>query len=503
MKIGFRLDANRDIGFGHFFRSMAIAEVFADLGNDVYIFSRGLPSWLEKISESRNVSVIDLSGIQHGSCSHLNQGASKMFPQTEDSCSTFRTSESLGIELLVIDHYDVNENWLHAFSPGKILVAQIADFPALRAADYVLDYGFDASSEKHKSDDMPVGKLLLGPSFAPVPRIVEKHLDYPENLKREPQVFFALGSAVSLDFLRDLAFECAKIEGPMRFLISSGSQFPSWKKTPSVEIIDPVDGLGRFFSGSSFAVTSAGVSLYERMAHGVPGLVLETATNQQPSLTALRKIGLGSDVFAQKEGLSPKGLLDLVIENFEDALTSEQNLLLQSRVDFSGPSRVAFRLGLISQDRELEFRRASGQDSPTLLRWANDPLSRANSINSTIISTSQHLDWVKSFSARKTEIWMFEYASIPFGQVRFDTDPDSQRVFVSYSVDSLFRGMGRSKKMLSIAIRAASLERDIFAKAKDNNLASIKTLTALGFTAISNRDNLVTMVLRNSPDPQE
>jgi spore coat polysaccharide biosynthesis predicted glycosyltransferase SpsG/RimJ/RimL family protein N-acetyltransferase len=494
MKIGFRLDAGGEVGLGHFFRCLSLAEAFLGLGNEVYFLSRNLPDWLQEIARERGSGVYQISSF--GPYVRLSSdGGPWNRLSLSDASETIVVSNSLGLDLIVVDHYGIDQAWITSVEEKGPKLLQLADFPAFKGGDFLLDYGFDASLAKHKMSEFPRQGLLLGSKFAPVSRVSSNpdELVIPETSGSAPLVSIALGSAVSVSFLESVEFEYLSSARNFSLAIVAEKKSRDLSGANGVHWVAPSDGLGGLFSGSVLAVTSGGVSMYERIAYGVPGLVVETAANQRFALQAIRGCGLGDDTFTELQDLNPRSLLEIISRKVRSGNDSTHSLLLKSTIDFFGPLRVAFGVGALPLSSDLVARRFEPKDAPILLNWANDPVVRFNSISASKISPEEHILWQEKFPSNGTQIWIFDYQGIPFGQVRFELE--NCRTFVSYSVDSLFRGLRLSKEMLSIAIHKALIREDIFAKARPTNTASIKILTALGFLVSSSRDDLITFVL--------
>jgi spore coat polysaccharide biosynthesis predicted glycosyltransferase SpsG len=502
MKIGFRLDAGGEIGLGHFFRCLSIAEAFTVLGNEVYFLSRNLPSWLQEIAIGHGAEIAQISSP--GTSARLSgDGVSLNRLPPDDSSQTLAVSRTLGLDLLVVDHYGIDQAWFSNLERKGPRLMQIADFPVVSGGDFLLDYGFDASSAKHEISENSAQVLLLGPQFAPISLPPWESLGNQSHECGEslPEVAIALGSGVDLAFLRAIKREYLDSSRSFNLSLVTGDESSEKTKSEGVQWVASTDGLVDLFSKSNFVVTSGGVSMYERIASGVPGAVVETAINQRPALTRIKKEGLGSDAFYTLPEFHPKALMEAIDQSLSTGFDLAHRLLLQSTVDFFGPMRVAFAIGAVPPPSALVARQFEPGDSSILFRWANEKNVRANSMSSEKISPEEHLRWQENLGSKETRIWIFEYQGIPFGQVRFELEHG--KVFISYSIDLLFRGLRRSFEMISSAIRQASIGEDIFARARASNLASIKTLTRLGFHVLTSRDDVLILVLPTGEDSKK
>jgi spore coat polysaccharide biosynthesis predicted glycosyltransferase SpsG/RimJ/RimL family protein N-acetyltransferase len=496
------LDAGDEFGLGHFFRCLSIAEAFLSLGHEVYFLSRNLPAWLQEIARERGAIVAQIASPSLGVPLSGERAISNRL-SLGDSSETLVMSSTLGLDVLVLDHYGIDQEWFTNLEKNGPRLLQISDFRSFKGGDYLLDYGFDASLDKHQISENSTQGLLLGPKFAPIslPASESRPNQSLEARESLPVAAIALGSGIDLAFLK--AIECEYLDSPRSFSLSilAGDLSTEKASAKGVQWVTSADGLALLLAQSDFAVTSGGVSMYERIASGVPGAVVETAINQRPALDGIKNEGLGSDTFLALKKADARSLMEIIDWGLRAGADAAQRLLLQSTVDFFGPLRVAFMLGAMPPSRALAVRKFESKDSSILLNWANDKTVRANSISSEKISPEEHLLWQEGLQSKGTQIWMFELQGIPFGQVRFARE--SGKTFISYSIDSLFRGLRFSSEMISIAMREASIGEDIFARAKPANLSSVQVLTGLGFSLSSSREGIVEWVLYASKGSKE
>ena len=134
----------------------------------------------------------------------------------------------------------------------------------------------------------------------------------------------------------------------------------------------------------------------------------------------------------------------------------------------------------------LVLRPATKEDVKLLLDWSNDPIVRANSKNTNFITWEAHIKWVESKlrCPQSTQIFIAvnKYA-IPVGQIRFDRNGIA--AILTYSVAEEYRNKGMGTLLLIEGIKKISDVwqdlKHIHAIAKDENLASRKTLEKSGF----------------------
>ena len=135
----------------------------------------------------------------------------------------------------------------------------------------------------------------------------------------------------------------------------------------------------------------------------------------------------------------------------------------------------------------LGCRRAMMADADLLWRWANDPLTRANSLSTAPIPYAEHLQWLRRrLGSEATKIWIFSDSGTPVGQVRFDRAGDS--ALISISVASEHRGRGFGRAMLTEAVRKMRARWGPGVRPKalilDRNAASLALFRACGFRMV-------------------
>ena len=134
----------------------------------------------------------------------------------------------------------------------------------------------------------------------------------------------------------------------------------------------------------------------------------------------------------------------------------------------------------------ITLRPASTADEALLLRWANDPVTRAAGFHVASITPDEHHRWLAgrlSSTAGRLFVGMSE--GTPVGQVRLDRDPGG-RVEVGISVAPEVRGRGIGRELLHAALRAARGDADLdartfVARIRPENATSVALFEGAGF----------------------
>jgi UDP-2,4-diacetamido-2,4,6-trideoxy-beta-L-altropyranose hydrolase len=472
MRIGFRLDLGPVTGIGHFSRCMSIAKTMVHFGHEVTFLVNGL--------DQRARGLLSKSGIEYLA---LNKATVEVgYPGilgAQDAELTKNLAHSLAIELLVVDHYGADRAWLEIFRDRSFRLMGICDYPADPIYDIVLDYGFDATISKHNRDDED-RLYLIGPEYSPIGGTLDEAPVFGEDSLQQSDLLMALGSGIPDSIIIDLA-ECHISRGSdFRLRIVSAREVSNFPVSSSAELIIAPESISPYWSKVSYSVTGGGLTMYERIANGVPGLAIESAQNQSMSLVAAESKGITKRI-GFDELRNPNEFLKSIEGFMKGTSGPEEKLRLQSIVDLNGPTRICFELGLLTSGHHLDpvARKVKMSDANTLLRWANDEATRINSFGRDPISPKNHITWMRKTIEQAPLFLMFETFGIPLGYVRINNESGSN--LLSYGLDKIFRGKGIATGMLKIALEQAPDIGSVLAIVALKNTPSLRALAKAGF----------------------
>lgn len=131
----------------------------------------------------------------------------------------------------------------------------------------------------------------------------------------------------------------------------------------------------------------------------------------------------------------------------------------------------------------LCLRRAVIEDARILWEWRNEKKVRENSFQQEKIPYSAHEVWLKKLLRDSSRhLYILQKEEQPIGQVRIDVD--GRVGIISYSIASVYRGLGYGKKMLQMA-EIQCVENDLCSCLKGivkrQNVASQVIFTDLGY----------------------
>jgi RimJ/RimL family protein N-acetyltransferase len=140
----------------------------------------------------------------------------------------------------------------------------------------------------------------------------------------------------------------------------------------------------------------------------------------------------------------------------------------------------------------LLLRKVEEKDIKLLFDWANDPHTRANSLNSEEIVWDEHKSWFlgKLSNPEDNKLYLVEDAGVEVGLIRFEKR-DLWKVGIVIS--SGFRGKGFGAKCLELGVLEFRKESrgPIYAEIKRENVGSIKIFEKNNFKLKEEREVLL------------
>jgi UDP-2,4-diacetamido-2,4,6-trideoxy-beta-L-altropyranose hydrolase len=164
--IAFRVDANSQIGTGHFMRCLTLAVALKQCGAQIRFVSRDLPTYLRDMFVARDLDLVSLSSAEKEKptrdLAHSHWlGAS----QAQDAKATIQALSDNSWDWLIVDHYALDVRWestLRKSTKQIMVIDDLAD--RQHNCDVLLDQNLYRDMQTRYSDKVPAHcRLLLGP----------------------------------------------------------------------------------------------------------------------------------------------------------------------------------------------------------------------------------------------------------------------------------------------------------------------------------------------------
>lgn len=467
MKISIITEGNRETGFGHLTRSIALYQVFEERNIIPTIYLNG-DETVSPFLNDINFEMIDWI-----------QNQDDLFRKIKDS------------DAIIVDSYQATKEFYETISKLTPIPVYLDDNVRL---DYpsgiILNGAINAESLLYnKRNDQT---YLLGTKYLPIRKEFWDAIERPSKFDIQNVLITFGGTDLNNLTVRILRLLLRNHPNFKKRIVVTNS-FPTIAqieeaKDSNTEIINSPTAFEmlKLMYDSDLAICAGGQTLNELARVGVPTIAIAVADNQKNQLAGwVKEKFLQAELSYDQPNLEHRLLLlisNLRKKQVRDAITK----IGRQKIDGNGAKRVL----QVIIDKHVGkagfyFRKAIAKDSTIIFNLSNDRLVRANSIHTEPIKWGDHLDW---FSGKlMDEDCYFLLAFTPsnqfIGQVRFDIKGYYAEINISIEKD--FRGKGFSKQLIFSASYKLFHEKPnvnfINAIIRPTNTPSIRAFTKAGY----------------------
>lgn len=314
MKVLFRVDSGSDIGIGHVSRCLTLARGLASGGAEIHFVCRthagAALDWIRAAGFRLHVLPVCPARTDAGP-----YAAWLGSDRVQDARETMDVLQAFGapFDWVVIDHYAIDRNWalrLREATARIMVIDDLAD--RLHDCDLLLDQNLREGNPY--ADRVPkYTRLLLGPRFALLREAfadIHRSMAARSGAVRRINVFFG-GSDLTGETFKALDALAAMARDDIFADVVVGAGNPLRNEVarrcealPYVRFHCQVDDMATLFAEADLALGAAGVASWERMAVGLPALIVSVAENQAENMRQLEKngvawaLGMSTDVTA-------------------------------------------------------------------------------------------------------------------------------------------------------------------------------------------------------------
>ena len=287
-----RTDASKQIGSGHIMRCLSLAIVLRDSGVNVEFITRNHQGNLNEQIAKMNFKVnllMDKSSISKKQ--NLSKGYGFLgVSQAVDASDTINVLLDKNPDWLIIDHYALDYRWEKKLRPYCKKIMVIDDMAnRIHDCDLLLDQNYIHNNNRYNDLVSEDTIRLLGPKYA---LLREDFIDI-ENKKDsfdETKRIFLFYGGVDPDNLTTTTLKAISKFRTRKFEIdvvvgSSNSNIDIIKEEMkicphTVKLYVQIDNIADLMIKADIAIGAGGSTTWERIAAGLPSIVVTLADNQ-------------------------------------------------------------------------------------------------------------------------------------------------------------------------------------------------------------------------------
>jgi UDP-2,4-diacetamido-2,4,6-trideoxy-beta-L-altropyranose hydrolase len=492
-----RTDASYAIGSGHVMRCLSLAEELSNNGATVEFVTRNHKGNINKQINIKGFKVNLLPRpIKATSKESLNRYNQYLgVTQDIDADETIQIITEKKLDWIIVDHYALDCQWekkLRLHTNNLMVIDDMAN--RSHDCDILLDQNYIKDLSRYDQFLAPDVIKLLGPKYALLRKEFVEKIKSSRQKKRTIKkvfVFFGGSDCNNLTSVAIKALSSDNLKHLSTDVVIGSNNINHEKiklevdKYPNMKLHTQISNISYLMEKADIAFGAGGTTTLERIALGLPSIVVTIAKNQ---IETIRDLDQDNYIkwIGNAEQVNDKMIYNIlvgIIKNTEQLnkqsvkckeLVDGQGAKVISRLLISGPDQESFVVG-----RPLE------SDALLYWHWVNEKKVRENAFNQEFIDWKEHKKWFDRNLNNPNVIFLLIKSDCgPVGQVRFDRT--GLNYTISYSLAKQFRGFSLGKVLLKKAIDY--LKKDLsftfftlIAEVKDGNISSKKIFEDLGF----------------------
>ncbi|MDC0233077.1 UDP-2,4-diacetamido-2,4,6-trideoxy-beta-L-altropyranose hydrolase, partial [Pelagibacteraceae bacterium] len=283
MNIFFRLEANKNIGYGHLYRCLYLSRGLLKINNKLNFFFL-----LETLSKDEKKIFLNFKNIK---IINIKESFKKEVKVILKLIKNYKPV------ILIVDSYDINFNWEKKYS-NNVKILAIDDLANRKhISDYLLDYSLNRNTENYSKLINKNSLNFLGSDFFLYDKNIPSYRKKSFNnqiLCKTKTCIINFGGADNNNLLFSIVKNILryKIFNNVFFYLVVGHNKDLYLKIYSLlenhlsrkhkfKLLNVVKNMPKIYSICDFAIGAAGVSAYERLMLGIPSIQIKAYNNQE------------------------------------------------------------------------------------------------------------------------------------------------------------------------------------------------------------------------------
>lgn len=471
-----RADASNALGGGHIFRCLTLADALAANGwRCTFVCKPGTRETVPALGRSRH-EIIELD--------------------TPEEAIQLMQLYPGGVDLLVVDHYGLDNNFETACRPWARQIMALDDGPGRsHDCDILLNQNLGVQSASYHGLVPDHCRLLMGPSYALLrPQFLEARREaLTRRAKGEParRLLISFGATDPLNVTRRVVAAAAGLPLEIDVVFGTGcAQQQAIHDLASqldlkVRIHTDVVDMAALMSAADLSVGAGGSTSWERCTLGLPSLMLVIADNQELIARSLDQAGAVACLDCH-ETVTDEQLAAQV-----RALATNPNRLgtmaahAAAICDGRGTQRIMLAMLRPAKSKHgdpVTLRLASVDDEAMILAWQRAPATRRYARNPVVPLADEHHRWMGTrISDPNCLFTLVECAGVPAGMLRLDRHEgpgNAYEVSIFVAPERYRRGLGACALALARQLLPGA---ELIAEVLPENQASAKLFSSAGY----------------------
>jgi len=295
--IVFRVDASNKIGLGHLYRCLNLAKLLKNIGSNVIFICSGDSGYYRRYIDENLYSIEVIDGSRSGEFTE--------YDWVDDAHKTTNIINNLEVDLLIVDHYDLDYRW--EISVSK-LVKKIFVIDDLAQKKHYCDFILNHACTAEHYQGLLIKKdatILCGLEYVPINNkfydVRELALVKRKSTEKIKNILIFMGGADSNNITSIVIDTIKNIESlnlyEIKVLLPITATYFNYIKEKiksiqvNIDLIPGSDNMAELCLWADLCIGSGGMASWERCVLGLPSIVKSINNNQDMSVSLLEKLG--------------------------------------------------------------------------------------------------------------------------------------------------------------------------------------------------------------------
>jgi len=454
-KVAIRVDGNSNIGLGHIYRGLALANVLE---------KKFLVEFV--IRPDTTVSPIKNAGYDY---TFLPNEVSLM-----EEPNWFKENYTTG-SIIVLDGYSFTKEYQQKIKELNYKLVYIDDLvEGKQVADLVINHSPGVKESDYKIEEGT--KLALGLNFALLRKsFIEVNRNKLKKRNKIKNIYISFGGADANDFSFIAVNEVLKLDFIETINVVLGAAYMNkdifrlnnsrlniYKNITEKEVF-------KLMEDTDLAIVPASTTSIELASLGIPMILGYFVDNQKRIYQGFisNNSVTGIENYNNFNFESLGGLIEAI--NTSGKLKTQQLKLL----NFFNNS-IKNNILELFKFNSITIRKACEVDMTFVFNLSNESIVRLNSYNTNKIELNEHKEWFsKQIKKKDVLFYIIEFQNNAIGQVRFNIKEDYS--VIGISISNSYRGKGLASESLKLAVSKYFQKNSlpIYAYIKKTNKSSV------------------------------